>query len=32
MRVQCLDEGGAEEVDGVGCGAGAYVDWDAGGR
>ena len=30
MRVEGLDEGGAEEADGVGICAGAYVDCDAG--
>ena len=30
MRVEGSDEGGAEEVDGVGVGAGADVDCDAG--
>ena len=30
VRVECLDEGGAEEVDGVGRCASADVDWDAG--
>lgn len=30
VGVEGLDEGGAEEVDGVGCCAGTDVDWDAG--
>ena len=32
VGVEGLDEGGAEEADGVGCGAGSDVDWDAGER